>query len=369
MKMISPTRESEKAISAVSLNLVNGIKRERFPIDILTYSAGSPFSFFRLIKKLKIYDTIHIQHEYNLLGYYGLPFFFVFSFLSLLNKKIITSMHTVLPKKERIKESSIKSFLRKNFYVLQNWFIKKTSDLVIVNEDFLKKILIEDYNFEHEKITVIPQPLIEKPLLISKFKAKKELGITGKMFLIIGNLTEDVGADIIIRKAGKIGKTIIFATNPRGVNVRSRTKTQNYINFNKEIVRKNKFEKFVRFDLKEIPNDLWWKYFSAADIILQAYRGGIRSGIFSDAMAAEVPVIASNIPFFREMAKKYRSLKIAKKGEDYPILIKEAIKPKEYQRMKKECKRYKKENSLSIISQKYKKIYFNLNNPTIPPAK
>lgn len=359
--MISPTKESEKAISAVSLNLVNGIKREGLSIDILTYSAGSPFSFFRLIKKLKSYDTIHIQHEYNLLGYYGLPFFFVFSFLTILNKKIITSMHTVLPKKEEIKEGWIKSFLRKNFYVLQNGFIKKASNLVVVNEDFLKKTLMEDYNFESKKITVIPQPLTEKPFLINKSKAKKELGITGKMFLIIGNLTEDVGADIIIRKAGKIGKTIIFATNPRGVNVRSRTKTKDYINFNKEIVRKNKFEKFVRFDLKEIPNDLWWKYFSAADLILQAYRGGIRSGIFSDAMVAEVPVIASNIPFFREMSKKYRSLKIARKEEDYPKLIKKAIKPKEYQKMKKECKRYKKENSLSIISQKYKKTYASLN--------
>ena len=149
----------------------------------------------------------------------------------------------------------------------------------------------------------------------------------------------------IIRQADKIGKTILFVTNPRGVNTRNKKRIQEYIKFNKKIVKKNNSEKFVRFDLKEIPYDLWWKYFSAADLVLQAYRGGIRSGVFSDAMASKTPVIASDIPFFREMAKKYGSLKIAKSEDDYPKLIERALKPKHYRKMVKECERYIKEKN------------------------
>jgi glycosyltransferase involved in cell wall biosynthesis len=363
--MVSPSLESEKAISTISLNLVKEMRDREMPVDIIQYTAGSPCSFFRNLKKICKYDIIHFQHEYNLLGYYSLPLFLVFLLFWLIDSKIIVSMHTIFPKKENFKEKKLKSFLRKILYISQNWLIKRVSDMVLVNENFMKKTLIQDYGFDPRRITVVPQLLVEHPPLIDKLKAKKELGITGNMFLIIGNLTGDVGADIIIRQADKIGGTIIFATNPRGVNVRSKTKTEEYIELNKEIVKKKHFEKFVRFDLKGIPNALWWKYFSAADLILQAYRGGIRSGVFSDAMAAEVPVIASDISFFREMSSRYGSLKIARTESDYPLLIKKALKPDEYRKMKDECRRYKKENSLSVILKKYRNLYESLEKNAI----
>ncbi len=355
--LVFPSPKSEKAISTISLNLVKCLREKSLLVDPLVYSAGNPLSFFKLFKKMRYYDIIHVQHEYNLLGFYGLPFFLIFFLLGFINKKIVISMHTAFSKREKFNESRLKSFLRKLLYISQNKSISLIADLILVNEDFYKKILSEDYNINPKRIKVIPQPLVNKPLLISKAKAKKDLGLKGYVYLIIGNLTEDVGADIIIRQADKIGKTIVFATNPKGVNVRSKIKTEEYINLNKKIVEDNKFEEFVRFDLKDIPNDLWWKYFSAADLILQAYRGGVRSGVFSDAMAARIPVIASNIPFFREMAKKYGSLKIAEKNEEYPLLIKKALKPSEYNKMKKECERYSRENGISNISEQYKKLY------------
>ena len=92
--------------------------------------------------------------------------------------------------------------------------------------------------------------------------------------MLIVNLTSDSCADLILRQADKIEKSISFVTNPKGANTRNRKRVEEYINFNKEIVKKNNFDKFVRFDLREIPDDLWWKYFSAADLIVQAYRGG-----------------------------------------------------------------------------------------------
>ncbi|PIO08346.1 hypothetical protein COU59_01835 [Candidatus Pacearchaeota archaeon CG10_big_fil_rev_8_21_14_0_10_34_12] len=358
--LISPSLESEKALSKISLYLVNETRKKGVEIDLINYTAGSVKSFFKIVPKLKEYDIIHMQHEYNLLGLYGLPFFLVLMCLFMLNKKLIIHMHTVLSNRVTMDKSILKSIFRKLLYFFQNRMINAVSDKVLVNEQFYKDILLKEYKFKKSKIDIFPQGVIHDAKIISKSKAKKELGLKGNVYLMIGNLTEDVGADIIINQADKIGKTILFATNPKGVNVRSKEKTKNYINLNKEIVRKNNFEKFVRFDLREIPDNLWWKYFSAADLILQAYRGGIRSGVFSDAMASKTPVIASNISFFREMAKKYGSLKIAENENDYSKIIKEAMKKENYKKMVKECKKYLKDNKWSVIAEKYKKLYLSL---------
>ena len=364
--MVSPDIISEKALAIISQNLVKSISKRGIDIDLITYTAGSPLSLLKKIKNMKKYDIIHIQHEYNLLGYYGLPFFFIFPLLKLLNKKIAITMHTVLSKKEEFPGSQIKVFLRKALYSLQNKLVNICSDIVHVNEEFLKEILVHDYSLKEDKIKVIPQGVINDINIPSKEKSRKELNLSGKVYLTIGNLTIDSGADRIIRHADKIGKTILFVTNPSGVNTRNSKKVEDFINLNKEIVRKNNFQEYVRFDLREVPTDLWWKYLSAADLVIQAYRGGVRSGVFSEAMAAKKPVIASNINFFKEMAKKYKSLIVVEKEEDFPKAIKETMKPKNYQRMKKECERYLKENGLSEVAKKYKELYLSLfNNPQL----
>jgi glycosyltransferase involved in cell wall biosynthesis len=359
--LISPTIESEKALAIISKHLVESISRQGVNIALVTYQAKSPHSFFKRLKDLKNYDILHLHHEYNLLGYYGLPYFFVFPILKLLKKKIIVTMHTVLSKNEKFSENRIKVILRRLLYSSQNRLIRKFCDVIHVNEDFAKEILIKDYHFNPEKIIVIPQGVIDNIEIPDKQKSRKELSLSGKVYLMMGNLTVDTGADRIINQADKIGKTILFVTNPKAVNTSNREKVQDFIQLNQEIVKRNNFQKFVRFDLKEIPNDLWWKYMSACDLVLQAYRGGVRSGVFSEAMAAKKPVVASNISFFKEMAKKYGSLKIVEKDEDFPEAIKKAMQPAIYKKMQRECDRYLSENGLSQISKRYKELYENLS--------
>ena len=75
--MISPNKESEKALAIISSYIVKKVRENGVKIDLITYTAGSPKSFLKILPKLKKYDIIHLQHEYNLLGFYGLPFFFI----------------------------------------------------------------------------------------------------------------------------------------------------------------------------------------------------------------------------------------------------------------------------------------------------
>jgi len=359
--MIYPSQDSEKAISNYCIHLIKAMKSQGLQVDSLTYEMGNPFSFFKIIKKLKKYDILHLQHEYGLFGYYGMPFFFILPFLKMAKKKIlITTMHTAMSHKEKINENKVKNFLRNLIYFLQNRLINYSSDLTIVHADFFKGILVKEYGFKKSKVEILPHGIIENVKTLDKPKARKELNIKGNTYLIIGNLQPVNGSDIILKQADKIGKTIIVATNPKSVNIKSIKKAGSYINILQNIVKNNAHPKYVRFDLKEIPYELWWKYFSAADLILLPYRGGIGSGIFSDAMALKKPVVASNIPYFRWIAKEYGCVKIARKDSDFPETIKDAMKKQNYAKMESECKKYFNERGLTPVSKRYVKIYKSL---------
>ena len=98
-------------------------------------------------------------------------------------------------------------------------------EIIAVNDGSTDKSLQILEKFSN-KIKIISQGVIDNLSLINKNKAKKELNISGNVYLIIGNLISDSGADLILRQADKIGKTIIFATNPKGANTRNRKKTK-----------------------------------------------------------------------------------------------------------------------------------------------
>lgn len=360
--MVFPTRESEKAISGYSVTLTENMRKKGIATEDITYAAGKPFSLFRQLSKLSKYDCVHIQHEYNLLGGYGLPFFFVLFYLSLFNIKIVLTMHTVLSLKERFRESKIKTFLRKMLYFTQNRVINWTSDKVVVHAGFFKEILVKEYRFKEEKVDIFPQGIIEGIKTLSKEQARKKFHLSGPVYLFMGSMVPDHGHDMIIKKAKEIEGTILVVANPSSVNDRNTSRNLSYLEENQKYVKDNKLGKFVRFDIFGI-NDKkpeWWEYFSAADLVMLPYRGGIGSGIFAHAMAMKKPVIASNIKFFNEISKNFGCLKTVSKEEDYPKIIKEAMKSKNYRGMVEECGHYLKKYGLSILALKYKKLYTSL---------
>jgi len=362
--MIYPDQSAEKGISKYSLDLIKNIRKQGFKkIDGVTFIQGKPITLFKKMLNLNKYDIIHIQHEYNLLGWYGISYFILFFYLSFFKKtKLVITMHSVLSQREKFIGSRIKTIFRKIFYKIQNWYIKKIFNKIIIHSESFKEILINEYGFKEEKIKVFPHAIIENIKTLSKTKSRKELKISGKVYLLIGTMNIDHGHHVIIRQADKIGKTILVATNPSVINYRNIKKIKDNLKFNQEIVKKNNFEKFVRFDIGEIPYDKWWKYFSAADLVLLPYIAGTGSGIFSDAMAMKKPVIVSNIPYFKEFAKEYGCLKIVDNPHNFPSTIKEALKPKNYKKMIRECERYLKENGLTPISKKYTLFYKSLVN-------
>jgi glycosyltransferase involved in cell wall biosynthesis len=362
--MVHPSRESEKAMSGYSITLLDEIKKKGADIHSEDYTLGSPMTLFKKLPRIAGYDVIHIQHEYNLLGFYGIPFFLVFLFLGLFKRgKLITTMHIINSQKENYDGSPIKNFLRRKFYILQNALIRIVSDKIIAHSKFLADILISEYGFKPNQVEVITQGILEHIPKISRTEARKQLGVKGPVYLIIGNFVPDHGADIILKQANKIGKTIYLKVNPKPVNLLKKQKLLGWVKYNQDIIKNNKFGKFVKFDYTDIPSDesiKWWRYFSAADMVLLPYRGNIGSGIFPHSIAAGIPVIASRDRYFKEFSEEYGCVKIAEKDSDFPSVIKEAMKPKNYAQMKKECLRFRNEQGLSVLAGKYNALYLSL---------
>jgi glycosyltransferase involved in cell wall biosynthesis len=357
--MVYPHPDTEKGISIYSKNLVAAMRGQNIDVDRQYFNQGDARSLFKNFKNFKNYDIIHIQHEYNLLGNYGIPYFLLFGVLKIFkNKKVIVTMHTVLSQNEKFEESRLKTKLRKTLYKMQNRWMGITCSKVIVHAKSFKEILVEEYRIKEEKIVVLPHA-IEDVKIIEKKDAKKKLNLKGNIFLLIGTMVPDHGHDIIINQADKINGTVLVATNPSTVNDRNENKISDFLELNKDIVKKNNF-KNVRFDLGKISDKRWWEYFSAADIILLPYKGGIGSGIFADAMAAKRPVVSSNVKYFRNFSKDYGCLRLAKTERDFPSLIDNCMIAQNYKKMKKECERFFLENGLIPISKKYKELYESL---------
>lgn len=359
--MVFPNISSEKGISRYSSNLLENLEKQGAKIDEINFIQGKPYTLFKRFSLLLKYDIIHVQHEYNLLGWFGLPYFLLLGLLKLFRKNtLVITMHTVLSPKEKFKSGKIKTFLRKVLYRTQNKWIGWTSNKIIVHSKAFKNILVKEYSLSKKKIHVFPHAIIEDIKTISKKDAKKELHLNGKVYLLIGTMIPDHGHDTILKQANRIGKNILVVSNPNSVNDRNISKINDFVEKNKQIVKENHFEKFVRFDFGDISYNQWWKYFSAADLVLLPYKGGIGSGIFADAMAMKKPIIASDVIYFRELAQEYGCVYLAKKDSDFPNKIKEAMNSKNYGAMTKECERYFKENGLTPVSKRYKQFYESL---------
>ena len=345
--MIYPHEDSEKAISNYSSNLAKAIGT-----DELTYVAGRPLEIFKIMRQSFTYQTIHFQHEYNLLGGFSIPMFFLYLYFYLTGSKLITTMHTVLSKKEKLKGSKLKVALRKVLYFFQNRLMGYLSDKVIVHSEHFKQILIKDYKLKAKKIKVIPQAIQENIPKYDKEEIRKELKLDSNVYLVIGSLVPDHGADVIIKQANNIGKKILIVGSKKAVNDRNDKRIFDWLSHLIELNHSNKIGN-VRFDVGDLPYDLWWKYFCAADLVLLPYKGGIGSGIFADAIATKTPMVCSNTPFFNNIKEKF--IRIAKTDKDFPNEIKKAMENRK--EMMKSFDSYDKYKLSNIVKIYQKGVY------------
>jgi len=344
--MIYPNDKREQAIHNYSKDLIKETK-----VPGLTFTRGKPFSF-PFFSSLK-YKQIHIQHEYNILGWYGTPFLLLLLLYKPFFKKLVLTMHTVIsPDNENI------GYVRAIFYFIANLIIRMTTNKIIVHSQAFKEILIIDYGFKEKNITVIRHGVKEVPKF-DKDEIRKKLGINKneKVCLLIGTFHRDHQPHVIINQADKIKNKILVVWNSSKGN-----KAIQYYNESMYYAYMNDLQDYLHtIDLTNEDKDkgMWWEFFYAADLVTLPYIDGIGSGIFQDAIATRTPVVCSSTYYFREMLSDNICGIIATSDHDFPRAIKEAMS--NIDKLKQGCEEYANKYSVKNMANKTLEVYNGKN--------
>lgn len=100
-------------------------------------------------------DIYHIQFESSLFHPFGLGIVPRILKLKLKGKKAILTMHTVLSKKEIYARNNFVKIVKIIILPLSNKMICGLCDKIIVHRNFLKKVLVSEYNIDKNKVEVI----------------------------------------------------------------------------------------------------------------------------------------------------------------------------------------------------------------------
>lgn len=256
-------------------------------------NTSDAISYLELADKINKNDNIQLvmlQHEF---GFFYEAKNGLLLFLQNLEKDIIVTFHTVLPKpdwelQEKVKE--ISSFTKS----------------IIVMTDISAGILSKDYDIPSDKIKVIPHgthllPTIDKTSLKEKygFKDKKVLSTFGLLGSGKNIETTLEALPEIISQNPDVMFLIIGKTHPGIVKYEG----EKYRNFLEDTIKRLHLEKHTYFINQYLPLDELLDYLQLTNIYLftSKDRNQAVSGTFSYAISCGCPIVSTPIPHALEV--------------------------------------------------------------------
>ncbi len=261
-----------------------------------------PISFVEAAHRINAtrFGVINIQHEYGLYG--GTWGSNIIEFMDALEKPVITTLHTVLPKPP----SAAKEITRE---------IYNLSDTVVVSAHIGADILENAYGLDSAKITVIPHGVPDVPF-ISTEQPKRKLGLSRRFVLAsFGLLHPAKGIEFVLEAlphvvatnpSANISYLIVGETHPNIV----KNAGERYRERLKDIVRAQRLEAHVQFVDRYLTNRNLILHFLATDICVMPYLGRdqISSGVLSQAIGCGKAIISTPYLHARDALSDERGL-------------------------------------------------------------
>jgi len=230
-------------------------------------------------------DVVNIQHEYGLYG--GSWGRYILDFMDVLEKPIVTTLHTVMPKPPE----EAKAVMRE---------IYRLSAEVVVPGHVGVDILNKAYDLRPEKVRVIPHGVPDVPFISSE-RPKKKLGFSRRFVLgSFGLLHPAKGIEFVLEALPKVIADnpainvlylIVGETHPNVV----KNEGESYRARLKELIANLDLEQNVKFVDKYLTNRNLILHFLATDICVMPYlsRDQIVSGVLSQAVGCGKAIIAT----------------------------------------------------------------------------
>lgn len=247
---------------------------------IVEYGKG----LLELKKEIKYgkYDVVHVQTFKD--ARYEIP---VYCQAKRYCRLLVHTVHNFLP--HEAKESDKK--LYSEFY--------HTCDLLIVHNEYCKKLLVENVGIDEKKIRVIPHGSYTLPVYKTNESRTQERSDKQHKttFLQFGIIRKYKGVDILLKAISLLSpnerKRMRFII--AGAQL-SKLDSTDY----GAMIKKYGIEDCVELKISHVPDEEVSRLFAQADFCLFPYRDIYGSGALLMAYSYGKPVIASDIPAFRE---------------------------------------------------------------------
>ena len=228
------------------------------------------------------YDVIHVQSFKN--ARYEMP---VYYRAKKYCRVLVHTVHNLLPHEARETDKRLYS----EFYHI--------CDLLIVHNEYCKKLLMENFKIEEKKIRVIPHGVYTLPEeKIKKRVLKKETGNPHKItFLQFGIIRKYKGVDILLKSISMI--PLNERKNMQFIIVGAQFPKFDNTDYG-AMIKKYGIQDCVKLEISHVPDEEMNRLFTQADFCLFPYRDIYGSGALLMAYTYRKPVIASDIPAFRE---------------------------------------------------------------------
>ena len=230
-------------------------------------------------------DVVNIQHEYGLYG--GSWGRYILDFMEVLEKPIVTTLHTVLP----APPEEAKAVTREIYRLSANMVVPGHAGVDILRNAF---------DLGPEKVTVIPHGVPDVPF-ISTERPKKKLGLS-RRFVIgsFGLLHPAKGVEFVLEALPQVIADnpemnvlymVVGETHPNVV----KNEGESYRARLKEIATSLDLEHNVKFVDRYLTNRNLILHFLATDICVLPYiaRDQIVSGVLSQAVGCGKAIIAT----------------------------------------------------------------------------
>jgi glycosyltransferase involved in cell wall biosynthesis len=339
-------------IATYTKYLADELKSMGGDIDIIKIEkpdSWNPFYFLNLARKARSCGIVCVQHEYGLFSansfigpyFYNLPVLFLC--LRFPRKcKIVTILHTV-------NKRSLLAFF------LPNFFMMRFSDNLIVHTKTAKRILI-DYGVCQKKIYVIPHGVYTNSETMNKDLCKEKLGLKGKTVLMsFGFISRWKNYRLIIDALPFLGIEVryLIAGCPR-----RQSDTLFYKKLIKYAKQRNVLDRVIFYGYVE--EEKFSEVFNASDIAILCNTDTTQSGSLNTILAFDVPVLAPDLDYFREIKKHYNCIELYDKDSKDSLIsnihgILNNIKTREY--LKNNSELYRKDLNWKEIAIEMKKCF------------
>lgn len=217
---------------------------------------------------------------------------FLINFYHLLNKRVIYTAHNVNTLERNNADNLWNRLTLKYFY--------KKVDHIIVHNNKSKKELIEKFNINENKISVIkfglniftPQKGITKKEAIFKLN----LPASKRIILFFGAIHVYKGLEFLLDAY----KQLIKESDQFHLVIAGDIRDHSYFNMIKGIIKSNFTNEHISTFFRFIEENEIEYFFSAADCLVLPYRSISQSGVHFLSYSFGLPVIASDVGSFKE---------------------------------------------------------------------